>query len=1016
MRAEVGLLSKSITIQGDASSDLQGYGGHFMIHQNGKAFVNNIELYRMGQKSTEARYPFHWHLLQDNGAGQFIKNSSIHKSFNRAIVIHGTESTLVENNFCYDHIGHGVFLEDGSERFNTIKGNVVLLTKRPAVGEELTPSDNEIDVVQNRTPSSYWITNPNNTFENNVAAGTQGTGFWFAMPRTPMKLSGSIPRFSALEPYKELLGKFAGNKAHSCASGFDIFDQLNPNHSLDINGPWQRTDIRVMDNCTWYACDLAVYGGIGGGRTFTKDVVFRNNVFMDNKTAVMHANYSLTEESVFVANSGEDVFTGTRQLNRGYDGSCTIKNCHLVGWQEPNANYLQNTGGADKHVNYRVSGLTMDHLGPPRMQLPDYSIVPKGGVGANDAAHPRFWSYVHWDMDGSLGGKANTSIITNHPLGRDGSEVRYANWTNIYRTDRRFAYMSIFSPGVPKMTLVRTKAGTPKAGQYFINDDGPNGFLGDRIQFPVIVNDGFLYTMQFESLGTGKNVNINLKDDYTPGDKILFKIKDFGRLGGVNVSNAIRYNTLTEVQNNNNSGFAIVAGDLYLKMVVGTNPDMACNITWTTNITLPILDTDADGTSDYQESVDGTDPIPNDPIVLNPVLALPTLKTAWEFNTNGNAESWSMAKGLTGSVAGGANALQITAADPNFISDVNLNIPTSTYKYLRFRVKSDKAGNLQIYWGRTGAQSFSQLRFKSVAIQSSGANFKEYVVDMSDSPEWNNNIYQLRLDPEFVVGANVAFDLISFEKTNELDCNGTWGGTAVLDNCAACVGGTTGITACIKTVWEYNTNTDLESWKIGNNLTGNVFAGAVNLQINGTDPQFNSPINLGVPSATFKFLHFRIKTPSQGSIQVFWGRDGATGISSARLKTIPIVANNTVFVDYYLDMSTSITEWTGNIYQLRIDTEFPAGTSIAIDRISFEKTKPTVTSTEATLELEQLNIFPNPSKNGVFEFSKDTEWEVFSVTGQKIEEGKGKYLNISNHNKGIYFVKSAGAYFKILFE
>src|SRR5690606_25598253 len=30
------------------------------------------------------------------------------------------------------------------------------------------------------------------------------------------------------------------------------------------------------------------------------------------------------------------------------------------------------------------------------------------------------------------------------------------------------------------------------------------------------------------------------------------------------------------------------------------------------------------------------------------------------------------------------------------------------------------------------------------------------------------------------------------------DCNGTWGGTAVIDNCGDCVGGTTGNTACIQ--------------------------------------------------------------------------------------------------------------------------------------------------------------------------------------------------------------------------
>lgn len=620
MRAEVGLLSKNIKIQGDANSASNQHGGHIMIHMNGTAHVENIELYRMGQKSILGRYPFHWHLVQEKGAGQYLKNSSIHLAYNRAITIHGTESTLVDNNFCYDHIGHGLFLEDGSERFNVIKNNVVLLTKRPTVGEEVIPSDNEMNEVQNRTPASYWITNPNNIFENNIAAGTQGTGFWFIMPQKPVGPSASITRFQNLQPYKEKLGKFDGNKAHSCVSGFDIFDQLKTNHGIIRNAGWVRTDKRVMNNCTWYANDLAVYGGIGGGRTYTEGLTFSNNIFLDNKYNVMHANYSLTKQSVFVANSGENVFTGDRHLNKGYDGSCTIKDCHLVGWDADNANYVHNTGGANKHVNYRVSGITTDHPGYPRMSFPDYDKVPKGDIGANSISHPRFWSYVHWDIDGTLGGKVNTSIITNHPLLRDGTEVRYENWNNLYRTDRRFAYVTLtYNNGEEvKSTLVRTKAGTPKAGMYYIN-----GFYGPNTQFPAIVNDDFLYTLQYETIPKGNSFTVRYQDHYVSGDEVLFRIKDFGKLTDPQLEGQTKYNSLNDLKTSNKSGYAVVGDYFYFKMVAGSTPDISFKVKWTGSITLPKLDTDGDGISDAQESINGTDPIPNDPIPTNPVLTIP---------------------------------------------------------------------------------------------------------------------------------------------------------------------------------------------------------------------------------------------------------------------------------------------------------------------------------------------------------------------------------------------------------
>ncbi|MCU0429898.1 MAG: T9SS type A sorting domain-containing protein [Cytophagaceae bacterium] len=622
MRAEVGMLTKSIRIEGDENSEALQHGGHVMVHMNGKAFIDGVEFFRMGQKSILGRYPFHWHMLMDKGAGQYFKNNSVHRSYNRAITIHGTESTLVENNFCYDHIGHGIFLEDGSERFNVIRGNVVLLTKRPLEGEEVTPSDNQLNEPQNRTPGSFWITNPNNTFENNIAAGTQGTGYWFIMPRKPMGLSASTNEYKNMEPFKEAMIKFSGNKAHSCVSGFDIFDQLNSDHSIDKNQAWLRTDLRVMENCTWYACDLAVYGGIGGGRPYTNSVVFRNNIFLDNETALMHANYSVIEQSLFVSNSGEDVFVGLRQLNRGYDGACTIRNCHLVGWQASNANFLQNTGGGLKHVNYRLSGITTDHQGPPRMELSNFNFIPKGEVTTtkNAGAHPRNWSYVTWDIDGSLGGKPNTSIITNHPLCRDGNEVRYSNWTNIYRTDNRFAMLVINDPRDedPRATLVRTKPGTPKAGQYFIY-----GFYAGSIQFPLIVNNGFLYSMQFESLPQSKTLSFRMLDSYVPGDKILMAIRDFGRIPGITVSGRTRYASRAALEAAAGAGFAIQNDTLFLKMVsVASSPDQTYQITWTGSITMPVIDTDGDGISDKQESIDGTDPIPNGPIPAAQVIPI----------------------------------------------------------------------------------------------------------------------------------------------------------------------------------------------------------------------------------------------------------------------------------------------------------------------------------------------------------------------------------------------------------
>ncbi len=96
-RAEVGLLSRNITIRGDDGCVTDGYCGHIIVYQGGVAHVENVELYQMGQKSKLARYPFHWHVAGDV-TGQYIRNSSIWHTENRCVTVHGTNMAVVSGN------------------------------------------------------------------------------------------------------------------------------------------------------------------------------------------------------------------------------------------------------------------------------------------------------------------------------------------------------------------------------------------------------------------------------------------------------------------------------------------------------------------------------------------------------------------------------------------------------------------------------------------------------------------------------------------------------------------------------------------------------------------------------------------------------------------------------------------------------------------------------------------------------------------------------------------------------
>src|SRR6187200_2239021 len=81
-RGEVGLLTRNIKVQASEDAAESYFGGHIMAMVTSKMFIEGVELNRMGQHMELARYPIHWHLVGDGGKGQYIKNASIHDTFN----------------------------------------------------------------------------------------------------------------------------------------------------------------------------------------------------------------------------------------------------------------------------------------------------------------------------------------------------------------------------------------------------------------------------------------------------------------------------------------------------------------------------------------------------------------------------------------------------------------------------------------------------------------------------------------------------------------------------------------------------------------------------------------------------------------------------------------------------------------------------------------------------------------------------------------------------------------------
>jgi len=253
-RGEVGLLTRNIKIQASEDAAETYFGGHIMAMVTSKMYVDGVELNRMGQHLELARYPIHWHLVGDGGKGQYIKNAAIHDTFNRCVTVHGTNDLRIENNVTYNIVGHCFFMEDGIESGNEFVKNLAIQVKcHPTM--ECVPNNlaanGEIDgnrqdlrrisfsgehtlLPSDNTVAAYWITNPGNSYIDNVAAGSDQIGFWFSLPMHPNgAFLGSEASLNTW-PRRTPLRKFSGNVAHSNFDGFMIDRHIDEDNTFGL--------------------------------------------------------------------------------------------------------------------------------------------------------------------------------------------------------------------------------------------------------------------------------------------------------------------------------------------------------------------------------------------------------------------------------------------------------------------------------------------------------------------------------------------------------------------------------------------------------------------------------------------------------------------------------------------------------------------------------------------------------------------------------------------------------------
>ncbi|MCC6631618.1 MAG: G8 domain-containing protein [Gammaproteobacteria bacterium] len=515
-RGEVGLLTRNIKIQASEDAAQTYKGGHIMAMVTSKMFIEGVEVSRMGQHMELARYPFHWHLVGD-AKGQYIRNASIHDTFNRCVTVHGTHNLRVENNVTYNTVGHCFFLEDGIETGNQFVRNLAIQTKchptkdcvptnLAANGDNDYPYEKRLEVRKisfgakdtllpsDNTVASYWITNPDNTYIDNVAAGSDENGFWVSLPEHPNGAFLGTDQSKNTWPRRTAFREFKGNVAHSNRDGFMFDRNINVDNTFGLTGnshmpkenpadPNSKSVDTLFENLTAYKNRN---GGIWGRG---ENHIFRNAKLADNAIGYTHASgsggkdpfTSLVVDSLFVGeteNIGNPVTPEEKAYGRSlpkrripdfpirgyeyYDYRHDVVNTTFVNYQD-NA---QRGTGALSWLLFTSSGVTTTNTikGAKFVNAKPVHFPKTDSRFDNDNRGGVAWrTAVFHDLDGSVGGKPNSYVLIhdgdNDSVATDETCEIHSTWNAAVCTgDVGRLFMN-----KPGGTLAELAAGSPVA-------------------------------------------------------------------------------------------------------------------------------------------------------------------------------------------------------------------------------------------------------------------------------------------------------------------------------------------------------------------------------------------------------------------------------------------------------------------------------------------------------------------------------------------------------------------------
>lgn len=576
-RSSIAKLSRNIVITSDGGDHFESkLGGHVMVMQGGVAQIDSVSFNHLGRMGELGRYPFHWHEA-GNVRGQYIKNSVITNSYQRCIVIHKTDEALVENNVCYDHFGHGIFLEHGSERKNVIKKNLALLTKKPLEGRQLLISD--IDGARGRFqgPASFWVSNPDNNITDNIAAGSEGSGFWMSFVDFEVC---EAPNPSCKRPIEEDTLAFDRNIAHSSkvgitwdgAPGSPLITEEDRNAPL-VNALYRPTIKPIFSNLEAYKNSEAGLYFRGSASKFVEakladnfwGAFFAYSQHLQNSVIVGHSSNMTSKDKDLLASYYPSLSKAGVIV---YDGPFEMENVDFLEFSSQdilhnNRNITPipfvSIGGANRFEN-KVMGLNFIPEPTRRvlMESPDQQ-------NWKDSSY----SQSIRDLDGSLTGRVNSLVVPRYEFNHKNGCLNVDNWNAYVCTNYHTGLYKFSNEESPQSEVYFLLKRESQAAPFYSSIDLISSDFHNK--FNTILGLGEIYTVvpDINSFyGSSNNVTVEFQAE---GQKNLGEVVYIARAKRCNVKDRLG-NSITslprvnDLQSYNGAGFVNTTTGLYFRL------------------------------------------------------------------------------------------------------------------------------------------------------------------------------------------------------------------------------------------------------------------------------------------------------------------------------------------------------------------------------------------------------------------------------------------------------------------